>query len=284
MFIIGRSLTGGVRSGLAAAVGISIGSVCHTLAAALGLSLILATSALAFTIVKLMGAAYLLYLGLRLLLTRTSHGDVRAVAPTAGARSAFFQGILTNVLNPKVALFFLAFLPQFIDPRSHGRTLAFMALGTTFIMTGLLWCVVLAFGAARLQAFFARNPSVRTLLDRAVGLPVHRYRRPPGLVAIAAEPAPRRYDRRHAAIQLTKARLEATMQARARLPPLIGVLLALGQAVHEPCGFQAPRGRGRRRHRAGGRPPALPRRPLDRVRAGTAQPQGSSIRQVAGPH
>lgn len=169
MFIIGRSLTGGVRSGLAAAVGIALGSVCHTLAAALGLSLILATSALAFTIVKLMGAAYLLYLGLRLLLTRTSHGDARAVAPSAGARSAFFQGILTNVLNPKVALFFLAFLPQFIDPTSHARALAFIALGTTFITTGLLWCVVLAFGAARLQAFFARNPSVRTMLDRAVG-------------------------------------------------------------------------------------------------------------------
>ena len=169
MFIIGRSLTGGVRSGLAAAVGISIGSVCHTLAAALGFSLILATSALAFTIVKLMGAAYLLYLGLRLLLARTSHADAQAVAATASARSALFQGILTNVLNPKVALFFLAFLPQFIDPRSHGRTLAFMALGTTFIMTGLLWSVVLAFGAARLQAFFARNPSARTLLDRAVG-------------------------------------------------------------------------------------------------------------------
>jgi threonine/homoserine/homoserine lactone efflux protein len=169
MFIIGRSLTGGTRSGVAAAVGISVGSVCHTLAAALGLSLILATSALAFTVVKLMGAAYLLYLGLRLLLARTRSVDTQAVTSAAGARSAFFQGILTNVLNPKVALFFLAFLPQFIDPGSHTRTLAFIALGTTFIASGLLWSVVLALGAARLQAFFARNPNVRTLLDRAVG-------------------------------------------------------------------------------------------------------------------
>ena len=170
MFIIGRSLTGGSRSGVAAACGITVGSLFHTLAAALGLSAILATSTLAFTLVKLTGAAYLLYLGARLVFTKTAAG---AAASPAGVscdpNSAFVQGIVTNVLNPKVALFFLALLPQFIAPTSSSKTLAFLILGGTFIATGLAWCLVLAMGAARLQAFFLRNPDVRTLIDRAVG-------------------------------------------------------------------------------------------------------------------
>jgi threonine/homoserine/homoserine lactone efflux protein len=176
MFIIGRSLTGGLKSGIAAAFGIAIGTVFHTLAVALGLAAILATSVLAFTVVKLLGAAYLVYLGARLLLARTPASPVAPASGTAspgaaspGAHSALLQGALTNMLNPKVALFFLAFLPQFIDPASHARTLAFLTLGATFITTGLSWCLVIAVAAARLQAFFLRNPNVRTWIDRAVG-------------------------------------------------------------------------------------------------------------------
>ena len=171
MFIIGQSLSGGRRAGAAAALGISLGSVCHTIAAALGLSAILATSARAFMLVKLAGAAYLVYLGLRLLLAPAA-ANARGTAASAARmpqRAVLRQGILTNILNPKVALFFLAFLPQFIVPTSHTRTLAFLVLGATFITTGLLWCLVVAFAAARLQTFFARNPSVRTLIDRVVG-------------------------------------------------------------------------------------------------------------------
>jgi threonine/homoserine/homoserine lactone efflux protein len=171
MFIIGRSLTGGSRAGVAAALGIAVGSVCHTLAAALGLSAVLATSALAFAIVKLVGAAYLIYLGAKLLLASVVQQRAGS-APTAASsapRAAFLQGILTNVLNPKVALFFLAFLPQFIAPASETKIAAFLALGATFITTGLIWCLVLAIAAVRLQQFLLRNPSARTLLDRAVG-------------------------------------------------------------------------------------------------------------------
>jgi threonine/homoserine/homoserine lactone efflux protein len=180
MFIIGRSLSGGQRSGIAAALGIATGSVGHTLAAALGLSVILATSATAFTVVKVAGAAYLIYLGARLLLSKHP-AAVPATAPDAAGcpattearppatRAAFVQGILTNLLNPKVALFFLAFLPQFIDTTSPTRTLAFLVLGGTFISTGLAWCLVIAVAAGRLQAFFLRNPNMRTLLDRAIG-------------------------------------------------------------------------------------------------------------------
>lgn len=171
MFIVGQSLNGGLRSGVAAAVGISVGSILHTVAAAFGLSAILATSTLAFTVVKLVGAAYLIYLGAKLFFAKMpAHQAVDSPKlAIANQRSAFLQGILTNVLNPKVALFFLAFLPQFIDPAANTKTVAFLALGATFIATGLIWCLVLAIAAARLQAFLVRKPSVRRLLDRAVG-------------------------------------------------------------------------------------------------------------------
>ena len=171
MFIIGRSLANGTRAGVAAAFGICVGSLGHTLLAALGLSAILAASPLAFTLVKLAGAIYLVYLGARLLLTKHPHREARLPGPPAAAavRSAFTQGILTNLLNPKVALFFLALLPQFIDPASARKTLAFVALGATFVTTGLIWCLVLAAAAGRLQAFFRRNPSAGVLLDRLVG-------------------------------------------------------------------------------------------------------------------
>jgi threonine/homoserine/homoserine lactone efflux protein len=169
MFIIGRSLAGGSRAGVAAACGICMGSVGHTLAAAFGLSLLLASSAVAFTFVKLLGAAYLIYLGTKLLLSKAARYTAAPAAAAPDTRSAFVQGMLTNLLNPKVALFFLAFLPQFIDPRSGARTLAFFALGATFVSTGLIWCLILALAAGRLQAFFLRNPNARALIDRAVG-------------------------------------------------------------------------------------------------------------------
>lgn len=171
MFIIGRSLANGTRAGVSAAFGICVGSIGHTLLAALGLSAILAASPLAFTLVKLAGAIYLVYLGARLLLTKHTHADVVLPGPPAAAavRSAFAQGILTNLLNPKVALFFLALLPQFIDPASASKTLAFVLLGATFVTSGLIWCLVLAAAAGRLQAFFRRNPSAGVLLDRLVG-------------------------------------------------------------------------------------------------------------------
>ena len=151
-----RQTSGGQRSGVAAA--------------AFGLSAALTTSTLAFSIVKLVGAAYLIYLGVKMLVAKAPAHQVDYVmkSTNTSGRSAFLQGILTNVLNPKVALFFLAFLPQFIDPASDTKAMAFLALGATFITTGLIWCLILAIGAARLQVFFLPNPSVRSLLDRAV--------------------------------------------------------------------------------------------------------------------
>jgi RhtB (resistance to homoserine/threonine) family protein len=171
MFIIGRTLTGGPRAGVASAFGIMVGSMCHTVAAALGFSAIIATSATAFSVVKLLGAAYLIFLGAKLLWSRASaQPEAQAASASASAAwSCFRQGIITNVLNPKVALFFLAFLPQFIDPNSPTKAVAFLALGATFITSGLIWCLVLVSAAARLRLFFQRNPNARTIIDRITG-------------------------------------------------------------------------------------------------------------------
>jgi threonine/homoserine/homoserine lactone efflux protein len=170
-YILGRSIGQGVRSGVASALGISAGSLVHTAMAAVGLSAILATSAVAFTIVKLAGAAYLLYLGLRMMLSRSTAASLTSGRAGGNDSSliAFRDGLLTNVLNPKVALFFLALMPQFIDPASDSKILAFVALGLTFIVTGTIWCLVLAFAAARLRNVFIRHPTRLSILSRAMG-------------------------------------------------------------------------------------------------------------------
>jgi threonine/homoserine/homoserine lactone efflux protein len=168
-FILGRSLTGGRSAGIAAALGISAGSVLHTFAAALGLSALLATSPYAFMAVKLAGAAYLIYIGVRALLTRSSGIPGGESAGDGGRWAAFRQGIVSNLLNPKVALFFLALMPQFIDARSTDKVVAFLALGLTFVALGVLWCVVLAIAAAKLRGAFLRRPSMANVLNKIAG-------------------------------------------------------------------------------------------------------------------
>jgi threonine/homoserine/homoserine lactone efflux protein len=169
LYILGRSIAHGRRAGVASAFGISVGSVFHTGAAALGLSVFLATTAWAFTIVKLAGAAYLISLGVRALLERQHELSVPAHFKQRGAAAAFRQGILTNILNPKVALFFLAFLPQFIDASAPSKTIAFLLLGLTFVTTGTIWCLILAWFSSAFSARLRESPTVTALLNRAVG-------------------------------------------------------------------------------------------------------------------
>ena len=169
-FILGRSLAGGRSAGLAAALGISAGSVLHTFAAALGLSALLATSPYAFMAVKFAGAAYLIYIGVRALATRASGlpGDDTG-AGNGGNWAAFRQGIVSNLLNPKVALFFLALMPQFIDTASSRKVAAFLALGLSFVALGVVWCMVLAIAAAKLRGAFLRRPSMANVLNKIAG-------------------------------------------------------------------------------------------------------------------
>jgi threonine/homoserine/homoserine lactone efflux protein len=168
MYILARSIGHGRRIGVASALGVSAGTLVHTLAAALGLSAILATSATAFLVVKLAGAAYLVYLGVRAIASR---GSVMPATPgaAADAAKAFRQGLVTNVLNPKVALFFLAFLPQFVAVDAPAKTMAFLLLGLTFVTTGTAWVLVLALAAAQVRGFLERRPAVQAWISRAIG-------------------------------------------------------------------------------------------------------------------
>jgi threonine/homoserine/homoserine lactone efflux protein len=136
---------------------------------ALGLSAILATSAWAFSAIKLVGGAYLIFLGIKMLLQRQHLLNLPSNFRRSTAYAAFRQGILTNVLNPKVAIFFLAFLPQFIDPGSSAKVPAFLTLGLTFVTTGTIWCLILAWFASALGERLRGNPTIAELLNRAVG-------------------------------------------------------------------------------------------------------------------
>lgn len=168
LYIVGRTMSQGRRAGLLSVLGISSGSVVHTLAAAFGLSAILATSAMAFSAVKLAGAAYLVYLGVRMLLDRSSPTEAREFARERDW-TIYRAGLLTNVLNPKVALFFMAFLPQFVDPATDSRILSFLFLGGVFIFNGTLWCLVLVWGASAMSRRLRSNRSTGILLKRAAG-------------------------------------------------------------------------------------------------------------------
>jgi threonine/homoserine/homoserine lactone efflux protein len=174
LLIMTRSATQGWRAGSAAALGIGTGTFVHIFAAALGLSAILATSAAAFTVVKLLGAAYILYLAVGMLLTQRGNkrGDgvekPLTIAPLP-LRRIYGQGILTNVLNPKVALFFLAFVPQFIAANAPHKALAFLILGAIFNINGMLWCHALALFTAQARARLKLNPAVTQWLNRATG-------------------------------------------------------------------------------------------------------------------
>jgi threonine/homoserine/homoserine lactone efflux protein len=169
VYILGRSIAHGRRAGIASTLGICVGGIFHTGAAAFGLSAFLATSAWAFSAVKLAGATYLIFLGLRTLLQREPAFQVPAEFDRNSPAAAFRQGIVTNVLNPKVALFFLAFLPQFIDSGAPSKMAAFLVLGLTFVTTGTLWCLVLAWFAAMFSTRLRGNPTVTAILNRAVG-------------------------------------------------------------------------------------------------------------------
>lgn len=142
-FTIASTLRGGWRQGVAAAVGIMAGCVLHTLAAAFGLAALLATSAEAFTVVKLVGAAYLLYVAWGMARAGLRPAATPEVAAPASLWPTARQGFFTNALNPKVALFFLALLPQFIDTAAPSKTAAFLFLGGWFIVQGLLFLLAL---------------------------------------------------------------------------------------------------------------------------------------------
>lgn len=179
IYIVTRSLASGTRAGVLSALGISTGAVIHTIGAACGLSVVLMHSATAFLLVKYSGACYLLYLGLKALMTSSTLFIPQGKhSREIDYRGMYLSGVLTNVLNPKVALFFLAFLPQFVIPSPSHSAISFLILGTTFIITGTIWCLCLAVFASLLTARMLQKRWYSNLLQKIsggvfIGLGIH---------------------------------------------------------------------------------------------------------------
>ena len=167
-YVVARTVAGGRQEGLASCLGTGLGGMLHVLAAALGLSVLLAQSALAFSLIKYVGAAYLVYLGVRMLMQKTPEGDSTPVSPQ-GARRAFAEGILVEALNVKTALFFLAFLPQFTTP-AQPLLMQLVLLGSICVALNTLVDVMAVLGAQKLlKSGLGRSARAR-LMTRASGV------------------------------------------------------------------------------------------------------------------
>ena len=177
-YIAARSAAGGLRDGVAAVLGITSGCLVHTFAAALGLSALLAASALAFDMVKWCGAAYLVYAGVRLLIARPTDASTSPATPATPDRTAarrarpgriFREALVINVFNPKVALFFLAFLPQFIAVDAPAKALSFVLLGALFNFNSLFVNLPVAWLASRAGRQLRERARALKWLQRATG-------------------------------------------------------------------------------------------------------------------
>jgi RhtB (resistance to homoserine/threonine) family protein len=171
IFILTQSIGQGRKAGIVSSLGIATGSVLHTLFAAFGLSLIIAKSMLLFNIIKYAGAAYLLYMGYKMLTDKSQLNTENKVENVAINYSKIYRnGIFTNLLNPKVALFFIAFLPQFIDPSINNTVLPFLMLGLTFITTGAIWCFILAVFASAIFGKLKSNQKTSSYIYKICGV------------------------------------------------------------------------------------------------------------------
>ncbi len=178
MYIITRSVSQGQTAGFYSVLGITSGALVHTLLAALGLSVLLANSPTAFMIVKYIGASYLCYLGFKMLTSKNSNSIANSLSKDQRMASQkdvdgwqiYKQGVLTNVFNPKVALFFLAFFPQFIDASYAYSMVSFIILGLTFAVTGFIWCSCLALLASKFSENLRKNPSIEAVLNKISGV------------------------------------------------------------------------------------------------------------------
>jgi threonine/homoserine/homoserine lactone efflux protein len=170
-YIVGRSIAQGRKAGILSVFGICTGALCHNLIASFGLAALLRTFPLLFNLVKYAGAAYLAYLGVRAILSVSGLiPDLNIKEQKKSNFTIYREGILTNLLNPKVALFFLAFLPQFIDPVNNYGVLSLLFLGFIFILSGTIWCMALAFFSSKAFEFLRHDHHVSRLLNKACGI------------------------------------------------------------------------------------------------------------------
>jgi RhtB (resistance to homoserine/threonine) family protein len=170
MYILTRSVAQGRKAGYYSVFGIATGASVHTLLASLGLSVILAKSATAFMIVKYLGVAYLVYLGIKMIIEKNNvFESTYQQLDQINLQKIYRQGIFTNLLNPKVALFYLAFMPQFINPDLAGGTLPFLLLGLTFMTTGTVWCLFLAYSASYVTKTLRNNDRIGKRMQKLSG-------------------------------------------------------------------------------------------------------------------
>ncbi len=168
LLVLARGMSGGRRVGIATGLGIAGGDFLHTLMATLGLSAVLMTSALAFNLVKYLGAAYLVYLGIRAFLEKSSSIEL-PTTPRLSAGRAFRQAVLAEVLNPKTALFFLAFLPQFVHPERGATVAQFATLGCVFVLMSALYTALIAVGAGAVGRWLTGHKRIGRWQGKFVG-------------------------------------------------------------------------------------------------------------------
>ncbi|KIA93994.1 MULTISPECIES: LysE family translocator [unclassified Flavobacterium] len=170
IFILSRSMAQGKKAGFMSVLGIATGSLIHTILAAFGLSIIIAKSILVFSIIKYAGAAYLLYIGYQMLTDKTRlNTDVSFSEKSINLKKIYRDGVITNVLNPKVALFFISFLPQFIDSGLKNTIVPFITLGITFTITGTIWCLFLANFSSIIFAKLKYNKKLSNYINKSCG-------------------------------------------------------------------------------------------------------------------
>lgn len=167
LYVITRGVTHGRRAGMLSAIGVICGILIHTTAAAFGLTIIFQTSATAFLVVKYLGAAYLIYLGIKS--WREKHILSLQTSSSISSQRLFWQGVLSNVLNPKIAIFFLAFLPQFVDKASSNVTWQLIQLGLTFACLGLLFLLVVGYSSGSIGRWVVSRPQYTQFLGRLSG-------------------------------------------------------------------------------------------------------------------
>ncbi|WP_026449941.1 LysE family translocator [Aequorivita capsosiphonis] len=171
LFVLNRTISQGRSSGTYAALGVNAGVIVHTLLAALGLSILVAQSDLAFKAIKYVGAIYIIYLGVAQIRTKATPMTINGVIPIKGTRkSNFVSGFFTNALNPKVALFFLAFFPQFITPSQIQSPIPFLVLGITYTLIGIGWYLFLTFFAGQFSKNFQENPKANLWINKISGI------------------------------------------------------------------------------------------------------------------
>ena len=168
IYVISRGIAHGRKAGMMSAVGVVCGILVHTTAAALGLTLILQTSAFAFLVVKFIGAVYLVYLGIKAWRDNSTFSLQRSTS-IAKTSELFWQGVLSNVLNPKIAIFFLAFLPQFVDQGSGHVTIQMVFLGLTFACFGLCFLLFVGYSSGSIGRWLIHRPHYAQFFQRLAG-------------------------------------------------------------------------------------------------------------------